>query len=252
MFYKSKTRHDFFPKSAFKFCLQPPGQNERYCDGCGKPVKGFMYHCKEKGWDLHPSCMNLPKKLKVDCVKFKLRDKVLKKCLWCNRRRLEGSVSRIRGWSYVSKCKKYHFHVHCGSEMMLQSWKNESNSNNDQTAPDCLALALENLELPIQGRFCGIGGGSSGDKFKRIVKMFFKVFVGLKEEDKGKMLSVEKEVGKKEKLRISNIDFIGLNFADKKTGRGVPAGLVPLSDPFPEGDSPEVEIIVGDTGKFEV
>ncbi|KAK1550947.1 hypothetical protein Q3G72_027461 [Acer saccharum] len=337
MFYKSKTRHDFFPKSAFKFCLQPPGQDERYCDGCGKPVKGFVYHCKEKGWDLHPSCMNLPNKLKVDCVKFKLRDKVLKKCLWCNRRRLEGSVSRIRGWSYVSKCKKYHFHVHCGSEMMLQSWKNESNSNNDQTAPDCLALALENLELPIQGRFCGIGGGSSGDKFKRIVKMFFKVFVdapppeptldpvklafekakaykkksiqsapvskfeqnpvkdsagignnsdktvqasaksamekktkeynnnnnnngtvetgtssGLKEEDKGKMLSVEKEVGKKEKLRISNIDFIGLNFEDKKTGRGVPAGLVPLADPFPEGDSPEVEIIVGDTGNFEV
>ncbi|KAK2636837.1 hypothetical protein Ddye_031629 [Dipteronia dyeriana] len=65
------------------------------------------------------------------------------------------------------------------------------------------------------------------------------------EEDKSKMLSVEKEVGKKEKLRISNIDFICLIFADKKTGRGVPAGLVPVqSDPFPEGDSPEVEIIV--------
>ncbi|KAK3223816.1 hypothetical protein Dsin_010841 [Dipteronia sinensis] len=74
---------------------------------------------------------------------------------------------------------------------------------------------------------------------------------GLKEENKGKMLSVEKGVEKKEKLRISNIDFIGLNFADKKTGRGVPAGLVPLSDPFPEGDSPDVEIIVGDTSKFE-
>ena len=65
------------------------------------------------------------------------------------------------------------------------------------------------------------------------------------------MLSVEKGVVKKEKLSISNIDFIGLNFADKKTGRGVPAGLVPLSDPFPEGDSPDVEIIVGDTSMFE-
>ncbi|KAL6326106.1 hypothetical protein AAG906_000981 [Vitis piasezkii] len=42
-----------------------------------------------------------------------------------------------------------------------------------------------------------------------------------------------------------------LNFSDKKTGRGLPAGLVPVSDPFPEGDLPEVELIVGDTSKFE-
>lgn len=43
---------------------------------------------------------------------------------------------------------------------------------------------------------------------------------------------------------------MGLNFADKKEGRRLPAGLVPLADPFPEGDLPEVEIIVGDTTKF--
>ncbi|KAK0592882.1 hypothetical protein LWI29_027171 [Acer saccharum] len=183
MFYKStSTGHDFFPNSTFKFLLRPPGQDERWCDGCGKPVRGFVYHCEEEGWDLHPCCMNLPDKIKVDDVKFKLRDKVLKKCFWCKRRRLEGSVSGIRGWSYVSRCDKYHFHVNCASEMMLQGWKNEFYSNNDyndQTAPDSLALALENLELPIQGRFRGNGGGSSGDKFIRIVKMFFKVFVGI-------------------------------------------------------------------------
>ncbi|KAK0592095.1 hypothetical protein LWI29_013232 [Acer saccharum] len=182
MFYKSTTRHDFFPNSAFKFLLQPPGHRERCCDGCGKPVRGFVYHCKEEGWDLHPCCMNLPNKLKVDDVKFKLRDKVLKKCFWCNRRRLEGSVSGIRGWSYVSKCEKYHFHVYCASEMMLEGWKNESyskNNDNDKTAPDSLALALKNLELPLQRRSRGNGGGGSGDKFIRIVKMFFKVFVGI-------------------------------------------------------------------------
>ncbi|PON74387.1 cytochrome C oxidase subunit [Parasponia andersonii] len=59
--------------------------------------------------------------------------------------------------------------------------------------------------------------------------------------------TVEKEGDKKGKLSVSSIDFVGLNFADKKEGRGLPAGLVPLSDPFPEGDIPEVEIIVGDT-----
>lgn len=62
---------------------------------------------------------------------------------------------------------------------------------------------------------------------------------------------VEKGDNKKEQLAISSIDFVGLNFSDKKTGRGLPAGLVPVSDPFPEGDLPGVELIVGDTSKFE-
>lgn len=56
--------------------------------------------------------------------------------------------------------------------------------------------------------------------------------------------------GKKEGLKISSIDFMGLNFADKKEGKGLPAGLVPVTDPFAGGDTPEVEIIVGDTSKF--
>ncbi|KAJ0037526.1 hypothetical protein Pint_23832 [Pistacia integerrima] len=76
---------------------------------------------------------------------------------------------------------------------------------------------------------------------------------GLKGEVKGNVPNeiVEKRVSKKEELRVSGIDFMGLNFADKKEGRALPAGLVPVSDPFPEGDIPEVEIIVGDTSKFE-
>ncbi|KAI3445107.1 hypothetical protein Pfo_001772 [Paulownia fortunei] len=59
-----------------------------------------------------------------------------------------------------------------------------------------------------------------------------------------------KNSGKKDELTISSIDFMGLGFSDKKSGRGLPAGLVPPSDPFPEGELPEVEIIVGDTSKF--
>ncbi|XP_021295738.1 uncharacterized protein LOC110425222 isoform X2 [Herrania umbratica] len=62
--------------------------------------------------------------------------------------------------------------------------------------------------------------------------------------------TVEKKVQKEEKLSISSIDFVGLEFADKKKGRGLPAGLVRVSDTFPEGDLPDVEIIVGDTSKF--
>lgn len=59
-----------------------------------------------------------------------------------------------------------------------------------------------------------------------------------------------KSSGKKDKLTISNMDFVGLGFADKKSGRSLPAGLVPQSDPFPEGKLPEVEILVGDMSRF--
>lgn len=58
------------------------------------------------------------------------------------------------------------------------------------------------------------------------------------------------EGSKKKELSVSGIDFVGLGFADKKKGRGLPAGLVPMDDQFPEGDIPDVEIIVGDTTKF--
>ncbi|KAL5801470.1 hypothetical protein ACOSQ3_033102 [Xanthoceras sorbifolium] len=170
MFYKSTgARHDFFRNSTFEFLFRPPDGDKRYCDGCGKPVKGFVYHCRKKGWDLHPCRMNLPNKLKVKDVKFRLHDKVLKKCFWCNRRRLEGSVSGIRGWSYVSKCDKYHFHVNCATEMAHEGWRNESYSNNNNNNhSNSLALALENLELPIRGRLRRDGGGR-GSKVTRIV-----------------------------------------------------------------------------------
>lgn len=81
-------------------------------------------------------------------------------------------------------------------------------------------------------------------------------FLGKKTEIEGTSQQskiVEKKVQKKEKEKfsVSSIDFVGLDFGDKKKGRGLPPGLVPVSDPFPEGDLPDVEIIVGDTSKFE-
>jgi hypothetical protein len=79
------------------------------------------------------------------------------------------------------------------------------------------------------------------------------VFLGL-ERGKGGNLGnavVEKTVSKKGELSISGIDFMGLDFADKKRSRGLPPGLVPVSDSFSDGDLPEVEFIVGDTSYFE-
>ncbi|WVZ02511.1 hypothetical protein V8G54_023317 [Vigna mungo] len=61
---------------------------------------------------------------------------------------------------------------------------------------------------------------------------------------------MDDKVGKKGELSVSKMDFVGLDFADKKTTRGLPPGLVPISDPFFDDDLPEVELIVGDTSKF--
>ncbi|KAJ4979798.1 hypothetical protein NE237_010578 [Protea cynaroides] len=62
---------------------------------------------------------------------------------------------------------------------------------------------------------------------------------------------VQKRVNTKEVSVISSIDFVGLDFSDKKKSKGLPPGLAPLVDTFPDGDLPEVELIVGDSSKFE-
>lgn len=67
----------------------------------------------------------------------------------------------------------------------------------------------------------------------------------------GENLGNKQKGDKKGELSISSIDFMGLGFADKKTTRGLPAGLVPIADPFSVADLPEVEIIVGDSSKFD-
>ncbi|KAL1225025.1 Mediator of RNA polymerase II transcription subunit 11 [Cardamine amara subsp. amara] len=56
--------------------------------------------------------------------------------------------------------------------------------------------------------------------------------------------------GKKQELKVSSIDFIGLGFADKRNTRGLPPGLVPVVDYLLDGDSPEVKFIVGDKTRF--
>ncbi|XP_019102089.1 PREDICTED: uncharacterized protein LOC104699312 [Camelina sativa] len=61
---------------------------------------------------------------------------------------------------------------------------------------------------------------------------------------------VEDNDVKKKELKVSSIDFMGLGFADKRSTRGLPAGLVPVVDYLPEGDLPEVEFIVGDKTRF--
>lgn len=179
MFLTDKTSHAFFKGSTFEFFEQPPRQCsrnkhckecERYCDACGKPVKGFVYHCRKKGLDLHPCCSNLKEVVNIDGKTFRLCESVGSRCFCCGKVKIEGSVSGIRGWSYISTCNEYHLHVHCVTKMVSEVWKNRDKVSNDNEN-EC--LDLENLKLPknlAKLRKDDV----SGHKCWRIIKAFFR------------------------------------------------------------------------------
>ncbi|XP_008802757.2 uncharacterized protein LOC103716510 [Phoenix dactylifera] len=112
--------HPFFPGCSFHF-LQS-GEPDRFCDACGRDIKGFVYHCFDKKWDLHPSCASLPHVMEEAEVKLVLHRKVSSKCCRCRKKELRKGA---RSWSYVSTCKECHLHVACVKEILLENWENE-------------------------------------------------------------------------------------------------------------------------------
>ncbi|KAJ4963939.1 hypothetical protein NE237_023878 [Protea cynaroides] len=106
--------HPFYRKCSFQFLSRPPGDILRFCNACEKDVNGFVYHCKSCGFDLHPTCANLPQVLDDGEVKLYLYRKVSSPCHKCGR--------KGRSWSYRSNCKKYNLHVACVREMLVESW----------------------------------------------------------------------------------------------------------------------------------
>ncbi|XP_058079973.1 uncharacterized protein LOC131228156 isoform X4 [Magnolia sinica] len=114
----------------------------------------------------------------------------------------------------------------------------------DGDVPVSVKLAMEKArEYKKNKRVMG-GGGNITEKQQ---------FSGLGQMkvDNLREVVVEKMVEKKEEAKISSIDFLGFNFSDKKKTRGMPAGLVTPADPFPDGNLPEVELIIGDASRFE-
>ncbi|XP_057748981.1 uncharacterized protein LOC130967939 [Arachis stenosperma] len=114
--------------------------------------------------------------------------------------------------------------------------KKEDSVVEKKELPDSVKIAMEKAKnykqnkSPI-GTTQGLQGGS--------------------EKVSGNNVVVDNGGGKKGELSVSRIDFVGLDFADKKSTRGLPAGLVPISDSFSDRDFSEVELIVGDTSKFD-
>ncbi|KAI3947476.1 hypothetical protein MKW92_017396 [Papaver armeniacum] len=113
--------HQFYKNSNFKFYDVPVDKLERFCDACGGDIKGFSYHCDQSGdsgLDLHPCCSKLPIQIEAEGVKLYLQKKLTSNCSWCGKKVLE---KKFTGWSYVSTCGDFQFHVNCVMESLVKN-----------------------------------------------------------------------------------------------------------------------------------
>ncbi|KAJ8433947.1 hypothetical protein Cgig2_001876 [Carnegiea gigantea] len=109
--------------------LKEPLSTSAYCEACGFPAKGFVFHCArdKKNLYFHPRCALLRTEIPLNDTKFKLRPTAPSNCHWCNKERVTGANNKIRGWAYVSEFGSG-FHVHCVFEMAMQMRKNTKGS----------------------------------------------------------------------------------------------------------------------------
>ncbi|XP_054789570.1 protein VACUOLELESS GAMETOPHYTES-like [Prosopis cineraria] len=121
--------HAFMGNRPFEFLWAPPaGPYRRYCDACGRDVRGFLYHDQSRhGFDLHPCCINLRRTMSDShgTMELSLKDKVDYTCVKCKRKDLDNVQSKepFRGWSYVSSCGNYCYHVYCVKTLILENWE---------------------------------------------------------------------------------------------------------------------------------
>ncbi|CAA3033180.1 Hypothetical predicted protein [Olea europaea subsp. europaea] len=173
---KSEVSHENFGGSIFTFLDKPftrSGKKNRRefskcCDACGKDICGFNYHCEEDNLDLHPCCRKLEKKLVIDDTIFDLETKVSSKCGKCRKKKISSDEKNVQGWSYVSQCRKYHFHVYCITEMVHEAYMKHGD------------LALENMDLrDLVSYNRNIEGGNTFlTTIKSIIKILLSALLG--------------------------------------------------------------------------
>ncbi|XP_028763042.1 uncharacterized protein LOC114721383 [Neltuma alba] len=142
--------HPLMGNCRFQFLWEPPGGPEsRLCDACGRDVKGFVYHDQYRHkLDLHPCCMNLKSTMSdpSKSLTLILNDKMPSKCVKCKEKNLKIQSKRpFRGWSYVSSCGNYCYHVYCVKKLILEKWK----SGYLNVGSSCSSSSLRGRNLSI-------------------------------------------------------------------------------------------------------
>lgn len=169
--------HENFGGSSFEFQYEPCIRYDKHnrkefskcCDACGKEICGFSYRCEENDKDLHPCCVNLKNKLLIEDTIFDLRTEVFSKCIWCKKKKISDGKRDVRGWSYVSTCGKYHFHVYCMVELVHEACMKYGD------------IGLQNIELKQLAKFSNSGGSRAGktlQMIKSIMKIILSVLLG--------------------------------------------------------------------------
>ncbi|CAN1255865.1 hypothetical protein LINPERPRIM_LOCUS9116 [Linum perenne] len=164
--------HPFYTKCSFQFMSHPPGDIPRYCNACERDVKGFVYHCRDCGFDLHPCCAKLPVVINDGEVKLYLYRKVSASCHKCGR--------KGRSWSYRSTCKKYNLHVACVKDMLVENWPDLcSNAHNNYYYKTNSYNAIATMK--------GVNnGGGGGGRFETRIPNL-KNTVNVKHKSRGKV-----------------------------------------------------------------
>ncbi|KAB5538823.1 hypothetical protein DKX38_016356 [Salix brachista] len=151
-----------FSDCSLKFHSRAPQGGERVCDACGQGVLGFRYQCThKKPHDYHPSCLKLKRTLTAeDGTTLHLKEKPPSKCLYCGSRKTSNG---IKGWSYVSSCGQYRYHVACVKDMILENWKKGYFLQDGK-----VNKASYSLESSIPNKEVALPSGSSSSKTKQI------------------------------------------------------------------------------------
>ncbi|CAL5363636.1 unnamed protein product [Camellia sinensis] len=135
------------------------------CYACGKAIRGYFYRCKSKELDLHPYCSNLKRNLYgMDFVHHDNEISSSSKCVCCEKKMRWGTKTKNSGsCSYISTCKKYHFHVYCITEMLHEAWKEGviNVSTNEMSMPP------EKMDLQLRKPN---NSNRSGGRFGEILK----------------------------------------------------------------------------------
>jgi len=173
--------HSFNSKCSLRFHSRAPQRGRRFCDACGQDVLGFVYQCKyKKPHDYHPSCLKLQHTLTAgDGTRLHLRKKLPSKCLNCGSRK---TSNKIEGWSYVSSCGHYCYHVACVKDMILKKWKEgyflQDGNVNETDNYLTLQSAIPSRELELPSRKSSSKARNIWRKAKKAIMLIISALFG--------------------------------------------------------------------------